>query len=35
VLISIPKTMILRVVDHLSITAMTAVDACLKDALTL
>lgn len=34
-LMSIPKTMVLRIVGHLSIRAMTAVDACLKDALAL
>jgi len=34
-LMSIPKTMVLRVVGHLSTGAMSAIAACLRDALAL
>ena len=34
-LMSIPRTMIVRTLGHLSEEAMTAVDDCLKDALAL
>ena len=34
-LMTIPKTMVLRVLGHLSTSALTAIDGCLKDALAL
>ncbi len=34
-LMTIPKTMVLRVVGHLSTSALAAIDECLKDALAL
>lgn len=34
-LMTVPKTMVLRVLGHLSTSAMTAIDGCLKDALAL